>query len=133
MRILQFTTDSRPDSLGRARRRVRNALVQAGIDAQVVGNMEAAVGEALANVHDHAYAGGLGSVSATVFKSAGCLTAVISDDGRGTVAPSGPDVPHPSTSLRGRGLYVMGHLMDDVAISVNPAGHGLTVRMTARL
>ena len=133
MRILQFKTDSHPYSLGKARRRIRHALVLAGLDTQVTHNMEAAVGEALANVHDHAYAGGAGSVSATVFSSDGGLTAVISDNGRATRAPSVPRVPPPFNSPRGRGLYMMGRLVDDVAISVNPAGHGLRVRMTTRL
>lgn len=96
-------------------------------------DMEAAVGEALANVHDHAYHDGAGLVSATVFRSAGRLTAVVRDNGRATKVPAVPRVPPPSTSLGGRGPYMMGRLVDDVAISVNPAGHGLTVRLTTRI
>lgn len=133
MRILQFHTDSDPYSLGKARRHVRNTLVQAGFGVEVVRDVEAAVGEALANVHDHAYDGGAGPVSITVFRSDGRLTVVINDNGRAIVAPSVPHVPPPSTSLRGRGLYMVGHLMDEVAIVVNPSGHGLAVRMTTRL
>jgi serine/threonine-protein kinase RsbW len=133
MRILQFASDSHPYSLRKARRRVHSALLQAGLSLEVARDMEVAVGEALANVHQHAYDGGDGPVSVTVFRSDGGLTAVIDDNGRATVAPPVPSVPPPPTDVRGRGLYMMGRLVDEIAISMNPAGHGLTVRMTARL
>ena len=133
MRILQFASDSHPYSLRKARRRVHSALLRAGLSIEVARNMEVAVGEALANVHQHAYDGGAGPVAVTVFRSDGGLTAVISDNGRATSTPSVPSVPPPSTDIRGRGLYMMGRLVDDVAISVNPWGHGLTVQMTVRI
>jgi anti-sigma regulatory factor (Ser/Thr protein kinase) len=133
MRILQFASDSHPYSLRKARRRVHSALLQAGLSIEVARDMEVAVGEALANVHQHAYDGGAGPVSVTVFRSDGGLTAEVNDNGRATAAPLVPSVPPPSTDIRGRGLYMMGRLVDDVAICLNPAGHGLTVRMTTRL
>jgi anti-sigma regulatory factor (Ser/Thr protein kinase) len=95
--------------------------------------MELAVGEVLANISEHAYDAGGGAVSIKAFRAAGMLTVTVSDDGRATVAPSVPRGLPPPTGYRGRGLYMVGRLMDDVTISVNPAGHGLTVSMTKRV
>jgi phosphoserine phosphatase RsbU/P len=133
MRLLRFTTDCHPYSLRKARRRVHNALLDAGLSIDVARGMEVAVGEALANVCEHAYDAGVGPVSVIVFRSDGGLTAMIKDNGRAIVAPSVPQVSPSSTDVRGRGLYMVGRLVDEVVISVNPAGHGLTVRMTTRL
>jgi anti-sigma regulatory factor (Ser/Thr protein kinase) len=132
LRILQFHTDSDPGSLGRARRRVRNTLIQAGF-GDVADRVEVAVGEALTNVYEHAYGAGVGPVSVTVFRTAESLMVSVSDNGRATVPPSVPPVPPCTTVTGGRGLYLVGRLMDDVAISVNPAGYGLTLRMTMHL
>src|SRR5689334_23994934 len=38
-----------------------------------------------------------------------------------------------TTLFRSRGLYMMGRLADDVELRVNPAGHGVTARIRARL
>ena len=133
MRILQFHTDSHPYSLGKARRRVLNIIIQAGFGVETAECVQVAVGEALTNVSEHAYGADVGPVSVKVVRSAGALTVAVSDDGRATVPPAVPRVPPTPSSYRGRGLYIVGRLMDDVAISVNTTGHGLTVRMTMRL
>lgn len=133
MRFLQFDNDCDPYSLGKARRRVHNALLDAGLSIDGARDMEVAVGEALSNVSEHAYNTDIGRVSVTVFRSHGAVTAVINDDGRATRAPVIPRVQPSPTKSRGRGLYMMGRLVDDVTISVNPTGHGLTVQLTTRL
>ena len=134
MRIVQFRTDSDPYSLGKARRRIRNTLMQAGLSLSAADRVEIAVGEALANVYEHAYRAGVGPVWVKAVRAAEALTVAVTDNGRATEPPSVPIMPPPVRSgYRGRGLYMMRCLMDDVAISVNPEGHGLMVRMTMRL
>lgn len=133
MRFLQFDTDCDPNSLGKARRRVHHAFLDAGLSIDVARDMEVAVGEAFSNVREHAYTADAGRVSVRVFRSRGAVTAVINDDGRATRAPVIPRVRPSQTKGRGRGLYLMGRLVDDVTISVNPTGHGLTVQLTTRL
>jgi len=133
VRILQLRTDSDPESLGGARRQVRDAATKAGLAPEAARNLEVAVGEALANVHQHAYASHDGPVSVEVLTATGGLTVVVSDEGQATTAPVIPaTLPSPSTA-GGRGLYLVQRLVDDVEIGVNSAGHGVTVRMTARL
>jgi anti-sigma regulatory factor (Ser/Thr protein kinase) len=133
VRILQFHTDSHPYSLGKARRYIRNALIQTGLNVDVVRRVEIAVGEVLTNTYRHGYDAGVGPVSIKVFRNGEGLMVVVQDSGRATAAPSVPRVPPPRTEYGGRGLYMVGRLVDDVAISVNPRGHGLTVQMTVRL
>jgi anti-sigma regulatory factor (Ser/Thr protein kinase) len=92
VRILQFHTDSHPYLLGKARWYIRNALIQTGFNVDVVRPVEIAVGEVLTNTYRHGYDAGVGPV------------------------------PSPRTQYGGRGLYMVGRLVDDVAISVNPRG-----------
>jgi anti-sigma regulatory factor (Ser/Thr protein kinase) len=133
LRILQFHTDSHAYSLRKARRRVRDGLIGAEFSVGIARNMEVAAGEALSNIYAHAYDGRVGPVSVKVSTGTDGLTLIVADDGRATVAPSVPRTLPPHTSHRGRGLYIMGHMVEDVAISLNTSGHGLTVRMTTRL
>lgn len=133
MRILELQTDSHPESLASARRQVRDAMIGAGVGADTVRDMELAVGEVLANVHAHAYGGRVGPVSIEVVTTPAELTVAVRDDGTATEPPTIPETL-PSWSRRGgRGLYMVGRLVNDVEIRVNPAGHGVTVRMTAHL
>ncbi len=133
MRVLRLQTDSRPESLGDARRRVRGVMLNAGLGVDAARGMEIAVGEALSNVHEHAYRAAVGPVLIEVLRTSSALTIVVSDEGRATVAPSVPRTLPPRTAHGGHGLYMAARLADDVDIRVNPAGHGVTVRMMARL
>lgn len=133
VRILDVHTDSRPESLGSARRQVRDAMTRAGLGVETARDMEVAVGEALSNVYQHAYTGGIGAVSVEVIATATAITVVVRDDGDATAAPEIPRRLPPRTSPGGRGLYMMGRLADDVELRVNPAGHGVTARIRARL
>lgn len=133
VRILAVHTDSRPESLGIARRQVRDAMTRAGLGDETARDMEVAVGEALSNIYQHAYPGGIGAVSVEVIATATAITVVVRDDGDATAAPEIPRRLPPRTSPGGRGLYMIGRLANDVELRVNPAGHGVTARITARL
>jgi serine/threonine-protein kinase RsbW len=131
--IIHIDTDSHPAALSDARRRVREAMIRAGIRVEVAQEMEVAVGEALSNVHRHAYKNRVGPVSVEVLRTAEAVTVAVADQGGATVAPAVPSTLPARTDQGGRGLYVVGRLVDDVEIQVNRAGHGITVRMTERL
>ncbi|MHB8732047.1 MAG: ATP-binding protein [bacterium] len=133
MRIFHLRTDSRPESLSKARRQVRRALAGAGMGLEATRDMEVAVGEALSNTYRHAYARGVGPVSVDVIATPDALTVVVADEGPATVAPAIPlEVPSPGNA-GGRGLYVVGRLAEEVEIGVGPAGHGITVWITTHL
>jgi len=108
-------------------------MVDAGLAVDSVTAMEVAVGEALSNCYRHAYASGSGPVSVDVITTVDGLTVVVRDKGSATVAPAIPSVLPSRTASGGRGLYMVCQLADDVQIDVNESGHGITVRMTARL
>lgn len=129
-RLVQFNTDSGPESLTEARRRVCDVLAHAGLPIDAVQDMEVAVGEALSNIYEHAYNAGVGPVSVEVLTSGGAFTVVIRDEGDATVPPPIPRRLPPRTSPGGRGLYLIRRLADDVEIRLNPSGHGVTVQMT---
>ncbi len=132
MWVFDVQTDSQPESLGRVRRQIREALVRAGVGAEAAANLEVAVGEVLANTHLHAYQRGTGPVFVEVAASQDAVTIVIRDEGPATVPPAIPlDLPLTSTT-GGWGLYLAGRLADDIEVRVNPAGHGVTVRLAAR-
>jgi anti-sigma regulatory factor (Ser/Thr protein kinase) len=125
--------DSSPTSLGDARRQVRDAAVQAGMPIDDARNLEVAVGEALANVHHHAYTSRVGPVFIEMLATDTALVVHVIDNGRATAAPAIPDTLPGRTMPGGRGLYLIKHLVDDVDITVNAGGHGVAVRMTTRL
>jgi serine/threonine-protein kinase RsbW len=133
VRILELHIDSQPESLGEARRQVRDVMGRVGLDVDAARDMEVAVGEALSNIYQHAYTGGIGPVLVEVLAVGTALTVVVRDEGEATAVPEIPQTLPPRTSRGGRGLYMVGRLVDDVEMAMNPAGHGVTVRMTARL
>lgn len=133
MRILELHTNSHPESLASARREVRDAMTGAGIGADTVRDMELAVGEVLANVHAHAYGSGIGPVSIEILATAAELTVTVLDEGGAIEPPKIPETLPSWTRDGGRGLYMVGRLVNDVDIRLNPAGRGVMVRMTAWL
>jgi serine/threonine-protein kinase RsbW len=133
VRILELRTDSRPESLGAARRQVRDAVANAGLALEAARNLEVAAGEVLANIHQHAYRNRSGPVSVEVVAAPDAVTVVVRDEGQATTPPAIPSALPSGSTGGGRGLYLVERLVDEVAIAVNPGGHGLTVRVTAHL
>lgn len=127
---MRLLTDSHPESLGDARRRVSQALAKAGLHPEAVLEMEIAAGEILSNTHLHAYPSGVGPVFIEVFCAIGAVAVVVIDHGTATAAvavpPGQPCLTHPG----GRGLYLMGQLTDRVRIRVSTIGHGTAVLIT---
>jgi serine/threonine-protein kinase RsbW len=133
MRTFHLRTDSQPESLSSARRQVRRALDGAGLSVEAARDIEVAVGEALSNTYRHAYARGVGPVSVDVLATPDTLTVVVADEGPATVPPAIPlDLP-PRSDAGGHGLYVVGRLAGSVEVGIGPAGHGVTVWITAQL
>lgn len=132
MLVFDGQTDSHPDSLSRLRQQIREALVRAGVSVDAAADMEVAVGEVLANTYLHAYQRGTGPVFVEVAASHDAVTISIRDEGLATVPPAIPLDRPSSSALGGRGLYLAGLLADDIEVRVNPAGHGVTVRLAAR-
>jgi anti-sigma regulatory factor (Ser/Thr protein kinase) len=133
VRILELRTDSRPESLGAARRQVRDAVANAGLAPEAARNLEVAAGEVLANIHRHAYRSGSGPVSVEIVAAPDAVMVVVRDEGQATTPPAIPRALPSGSTGGGRGLYLVERLVDEVAIAVSPGGHGLTVRMTAHL
>ena len=131
-RVLRLHTDSRPESLREARREVRHAVAQAGLGLRAAQDLEVAAGEVLTNTHDHAYAAGTGPVFVEVFHTSRMVGVVIIDIGAADTPTVVPSTPPPSTDHRGRGLYMVGRLADEVNIRVSAIGHGLAVLVVKR-
>jgi anti-sigma regulatory factor (Ser/Thr protein kinase) len=131
--LLRVSANSDPAALGDARRKVRDAIMRAGLRADAVEAMEVAVGEVLSNVHWHAYKGGIGPISVAVSRYPNHVSVLMVDDGHAMVAPVVPRMLPSRASVGGRGLYLVGCFADSVRIRVNRAGYGLTVRLTKRL
>ena len=103
-----------------------------GVPDDTAGAVELVVGEALANVHLHAYRGDTGPIDFTLDVEGAQLTCVIRDRG---CATTDLKIPAGSPARRGGlGLFIMGELMDDVEIS-HPDGRerGTLVRMRKTL
>jgi anti-sigma regulatory factor (Ser/Thr protein kinase) len=128
--ILSIHTNSRPESLRVARRRIREAVLGVGASLGVASDIELAVGEALSNVYRHAYDCAVGLVEIQFDQTGPNMIFTISDDGPATIPPVVPESLPASTRTGGRGLYLMRRLVDDVTISVNATGHGLVVHLT---
>ena len=133
MRLLRVSATSDPVALGDARRKVRDAMMKAGLRADAVEAMEVAVGEVLSNVYRHAYRSDIGPVSVACSRYLSCVSVLIIDSGHAMVAPVVPRVLPPRANVGGRGLYLVGRFADAVRIRVNRTGYGLTVRLAKRL
>lgn len=133
VRVLELHTDSHPEALGEARRRVFEAMTRTGLFVDAARNMEIAVGEALSNIYRHAYADGIGPVCVEVSTGAGAVIVLVRDEGTATEPPLIPRRLPSRSNVDGRGLYLISRLADDVTVSLNQTGHGVTVRMTAYL
>jgi anti-sigma regulatory factor (Ser/Thr protein kinase) len=122
---------SRRDAVAPAVERVLEAAAPAELDGDRMTNLAVAVAEALSNaaVHGHAL-DSRRQVRVVVAASPGCAVVEVSDSGGGFDSGAVSDPTDPARHLipRGRGIFLMKRLVDEVAY--NAAGN--TVRLTVR-
>jgi anti-sigma regulatory factor (Ser/Thr protein kinase) len=130
---MRLLTNSRPEALGDARRQVSRALAHTGLGRNAVAEMEIAAGEVLSNTHLHAYPSGIGPVFIEVFCAIGLATVIVIDHGAATTTVPVPEGQPSVADDGGRGLYLTGHLTDNVKVRVSRVGHGLAVLIAKSL
>ncbi|MEI4274062.1 ATP-binding protein [Klenkia sp. LSe6-5] len=120
--VLDLPAD--PAALVVVRRALGRWLSDAGVGADVGGALQAAVGEACANVVDHAYrAGDPGPMALRVARDdTGHLVAVVADQGAWRTPDTDP-------GDRGRGLLIMQQLLQEVDVDRAPTGTTVTLRV----
>jgi serine/threonine-protein kinase RsbW len=128
---MHFRMASRRDAVAPAVDRVLEAVGPAHLDGDRLTDLAVAVAEALSNAAVHG--NGLDSrqkVRVAVATSPGCVVVEVSDSGGGFDSDSVSDPTEPDRHLipRGRGIFLMRRLVDEVAY--NAAGN--TVRLTVR-
>jgi anti-sigma regulatory factor (Ser/Thr protein kinase) len=118
----------------RAGRKVAALSVRAvGGSDEDAAAVEVAVGEILTNARLHAYGGAEGPVTLRIDVTGQAVWIAIHDKGRPiTDAPAVPTT-RPERGTGGRGLYVVGRLMDETTIVSDADGRGLRVELRKRL
>jgi len=115
-------------AVGRARRDVVEFARRCGFVDQLLDDIEAAVGEGLANAVEHGH-GDDGGLEVSARRDGEALVVEIKDSGRGfdhaTVGAGAP----PVEALRGFGSFIMRQLMDDVGYTE----FGTRLRLIKRL
>ena len=130
---LTFCFNSELTTIPVARRLVAHIARMEGGSEEVVQSVEVAVGEVLANAYHHAYKGGVGPLELEISCDGARLRILIHDDGAPVVdKPAIPRVLPEGAS--GRGLYIVGQLMDEAEV-IHPRGEngGTAVRLTKDL
>lgn len=125
---------SAPEEIRVARRLVVAAASEAGADEDVASDLEVAVGEALANASAHAYRGRRrGKLELELAFDGTHLEIAVHDSGKPVAAEMTVPTELPPPGM-GRGLYLIGQLMDEVRL-VHPdrRGRGTAVHMRKRL
>jgi len=106
--------------------------IAGGSDSEA-DDVELAAGEVLANAYQHAYAQGAGPVLVEIAFAPPALQLLIRDDGAPLL--SRPTIPlSPPAGRSGRGLYMVGQLMDEVEV-IHPCrgNRGTAVRVVKQL
>jgi serine/threonine-protein kinase RsbW len=93
-----------------------------------LADIETAVGEALANAAEHGHRRGTG-FEVRVFVEHDRIVIEVQDEGGGFLMPRGAAKKPSHEGVRGFGIYLMRHLMDDVHFDDG----GTCVRLTKRL
>jgi len=115
-------TDGR---LAGVRRTTRWFLLGQSVGEQCVRDVVLALHEAVVNALSY----GEGRVEVEIEVSAGRVIATVRDHGRG-FDPSLLEAPCPGMEERGRGLYLVAHLMDEVEVTGGPRPALRMVRST---
>ena len=126
--------DTKPEALRAARKMLYAVAKTEGAPEQVAREIEVALGEALANARLHAYGGGVGHVGIDIVYDGTDLSITVHDHGKPVTGR--PTIPSslPLRGTGGRGLYLIGQLMDAAEI-VQPdwRGRGTAIRMMRRI
>lgn len=117
---LELTLPATPESFRPAIAALDDLARRLQYDEGTAFALKVAVGEAVTNAIEHAYAGGQGTFSLSAVHADGDLVIKIRDTGRWRAwRPEG----------RGRGLQIMRALVREVAIDTEPTGTTLTLTM----
>ena len=123
--------DTRLTSIRALRRGARCLLESLGVPETIAADIEVALGEALANAHEHAYQGAVGPLEIEFDIEHDEFSCRIRDQGGPVRTP--PRVPGQAsggTNRSHQGLYVMGRVMDMIEITLIKNGTpGIEVRM----
>jgi anti-sigma regulatory factor (Ser/Thr protein kinase) len=90
-------------------------LHREGVAEDCIRDVVLSVHEAAVNALEH----GDGQVEVEIVVRPGAVTATVRDGGAG-LDPALLDAPCPGLAERGRGLYLVAHLMDEVAVTDGP-------------
>jgi anti-sigma regulatory factor (Ser/Thr protein kinase) len=116
---LDIRVPAEPTALRRVRNAVRRWCAAVGTTTEVTNDLVVAIGEACANVVEHAYGPGGGPLSLHLSLDSDALIAVIADEGRWRAARG---------ENRGRGTALIHGLTDAVEIDRGEGGTRVTLR-----
>ncbi len=119
---LRLRLPAAPERVADVRRSVGGHAGALGAPPDVVADVRLAVTEACANVVEHAYPDGGGTLEVIVEQDGGVVVVTVRDRGKGTASASGP----PGAGL---GLPLIEALATTVAVR-EPDGGGTELRMT---
>ncbi|MEU7527307.1 SpoIIE family protein phosphatase [Saccharothrix sp. NPDC042600] len=112
---LRTTLPAQPASLAVMRREVAAWASAAGLSADLLGDLQLALGEAAANVVDHAYGPGTGSLEYELAARDAGVHVIVRDHGRWRPVPADP-------GHRGRGMQIIRALAEEVAFDQREDG-----------
>ncbi|MGQ0568375.1 MAG: ATP-binding protein [Armatimonadota bacterium] len=117
------------------RKSITSALRSEGLPESEIVLVEIAVGEVLSNAYVHAYDQERGPMQIDLEYDGNQFVFMIHDHGKPlTAIPTIPDALPARAGKGGRGLYLVGQLMDEAqVIHPGPRGGGTAIRMVKRL
>lgn len=122
--MLEFVAQNEPACVPQLRKHVREFLQTLRIDPSTTYDILLATDEAAANAVAHGQSpGGNGTVRLRCSTDGACVVVAISDEGRGFDPSSVRMRQLPNwTAQGGRGLFLVGELMDEVRIAASSEG-----------
>jgi len=129
---LRLETDPQESDVLRATRKIVYAAAKTvGATDAVAYEIELAIGEALSNAWLHAYGGGIGIIELDAAFDGTFFTFTVHDQGA-PVTPL-PAIPRELPKKgQGRGLYLIGQLMDEAEV-LKREGKGVALRLRKRV
>ncbi|MGH2405629.1 MAG: ATP-binding protein [bacterium] len=128
----KFVTD--PAVFHVIRKSISAAAVAEGISSDEAREIEVAVGEALTNAFIHAYKSSPGPLEVDLAFDGKQLTLLVHDHGKALTDRPAIPTSLPAVAGGGRGLYLIGQLMDEAEVlHPGPRGSGTAIRMVKRV